>query len=157
MLQSSKDRAKPSRIGFAGEFWFRAQAVAAIGRVRADSAQTREQRITSLTRLAEVAISPQLAPLIADMTAAEWDAVSKEVDNALRTLYQPGIRPEQLDAAKAAAATSLPPASFDLNTVTVATAEPLEVVGGTSFAGLIKPITIFISAGTTCPRIPPPA
>jgi putative nucleotidyltransferase with HDIG domain len=90
-----------------------AQAVAAIGRVRADSAQTREQRITSLTRLAEVAISPQLAPLIADMTAAEWDAVSKEVDNALRTLYQPGIRPEQLDAAKAAAATSLPPAWTD--------------------------------------------
>jgi putative nucleotidyltransferase with HDIG domain len=90
-----------------------AQGVAAIGRVRADSAQTREQRITSLTRLAEVAISPQLAPLIADMTAAEWDAVSKEVDNALRTLYQPGIRPEQLDAAKAAAATSLPPAWTD--------------------------------------------
>jgi putative nucleotidyltransferase with HDIG domain len=47
------------------------------------------------------------------MTAAEWDAVSKEVDNALRTLYQPGIRPEQLDAAKAAAATSLPPVWTD--------------------------------------------
>ena len=90
-----------------------AQAVAAIGRVRADLAQTREQRITSLTRLAEVAISPQLAPLVADMTAPEWDAVAKEVDNALRTLYQPGIRPEQLDAAKAAAATSLPPAWTD--------------------------------------------
>ena len=89
------------------------QAVAAIGRVRGDVAQTREQRITSLTRLTEVAISPQLAPLIVDMTAAEWDAVSKEVDNALRTLYQPGIRPEQLEAAKAAAATSLPPAWTD--------------------------------------------
>ena len=89
------------------------QAVAAIGRVRADSAQTRDQRITSLTRLAEVAISPQLAPLIVDMTAAEWDAVSKEVDNALRTLVQPGIRPEQLEGAKAAAATSLPPAWTD--------------------------------------------
>ncbi len=62
------------------------QAVAAIGRVRADAAQTREQRITSLTRLAEVAISPQIAPLIVDMTAAEWDAVSKELDNVLRTL-----------------------------------------------------------------------
>ena len=90
-----------------------AQAVAAIGRVRADALQTREQRITSLTRLAEVAISPQLAPLVVDMTAAEWDAVSKEVDNALRTLSQPGIRPEQLDVAKAAAATSLPPAWTD--------------------------------------------
>ncbi len=90
-----------------------AQAVAAIGRARADTVQTREQRITALTRLTEVAISPQLAPLVVDMTAAEWDAVAKEVDNALRTLYQPGIRPEQLDAAKAAAATSLPPAWTD--------------------------------------------
>ena len=90
-----------------------AHAVAAIGRVRADTAQTREQRITSLTRLTEVAISPQLAPVIVEMTGAEWDAVSKEADNALRTLYQPGIRPEQLDGAKAAAATSLPPAWTD--------------------------------------------
>src|SRR5438093_261367 len=90
-----------------------AQAVAATGRVRSDSAQTRDQRITSITRLTEVAISPQLAPLVVDMTAAEWDAVSKEVDNALRTLYQPGIRPEQLDTARAAAATSLPPAWTD--------------------------------------------
>ena len=90
-----------------------AQAIAAIGRVRADAAQTRDQRITLITRLTEVAISPQLAPLVVDMTAAEWDAVSKEVDNALRTLYQPGIRPEQLDTARAAAATSLPPAWTD--------------------------------------------
>ena len=85
------------------------QAVAAIGRVRADAAQTREQRITTLTRLSEAAISPQVAPLIVDMTAAEWDAVSKEVDNALRTLYQPGIRPDQLEGAKEASATALPP------------------------------------------------
>ena len=90
-----------------------AQAVAAIGRARAETVQTREQRITALTRLTEVAISPQLAPLVVDMTAAEWDALAKEVDNALRTLYQPGIRPEQLEAAKAAAATSLPPAWTD--------------------------------------------
>jgi len=92
-----------------------AQAVAAIGRVRADTAveRSRDQRIAALTRLTEVAISPQLAPLVVDMTAAEWDALAKEVDNALRTLYQPGIRPEQLEAAKAAAATSLPPAWTD--------------------------------------------
>jgi len=89
------------------------QAIAAIGRVRADAAQTREQRITSLTKLAEVAISAQIAPLIVDMTAAEWDAVSKELDNALRTLYQPGIRPEQLEAAREASATALPPAWTD--------------------------------------------
>jgi len=89
------------------------QAVAAIGRVLADAAQTREQRIASLTSLAEVAISAQIAPLIIDMTAAEWDAVSKELDNALRTLYQPGIRPEQLEAAREASATALPPAWTD--------------------------------------------
>jgi putative nucleotidyltransferase with HDIG domain len=90
-----------------------AQAVGAIARVRADAAQTREQRITSITRLTEVAMSPQLAPLVVDMTGAEWDAVSKEADNGLRTLYQPGIRPEQLDAARAAAATAMPPAWTD--------------------------------------------
>ena len=90
-----------------------AQAVAALGRVRADTTTTREQRITALTRLTEATITPQLAPLVVDMTAAEWDALSKEVDNALRTLYQPGIRPEQLEAARAAAATSLPPAWTD--------------------------------------------
>jgi putative nucleotidyltransferase with HDIG domain len=90
-----------------------AQAVAAIGRARADATTPREQRITVLTRLSEVTISAQLAPLVVDMTTAEWDAVSKEVDNALRTLYQPGIRPEQLDTAKAAAATALPPAWTD--------------------------------------------
>ncbi|MEO8632471.1 MAG: HDIG domain-containing metalloprotein [Chloroflexota bacterium] len=90
-----------------------AQAVAAMGRVRADAAQTREQRVTALTRLTEVAISPQIAPLVIDMTAGEWDAVSKEVDNALRTLYQPGIRPEQLESAREASATSLPPAWTD--------------------------------------------
>jgi cyclic-di-AMP phosphodiesterase PgpH len=89
------------------------QAVAAIGRGRANAAQTRDERITSLTRLTEVAISPQLAPLIVDMTAAEWDALSKEVDNALRTLFQPGIQPDQLEAAKSAAAASLPPAWTD--------------------------------------------
>ncbi|MGH2492964.1 MAG: HD family phosphohydrolase [Candidatus Limnocylindria bacterium] len=90
-----------------------AQAVAAIGRVRADTAQTREQRITSLTRLSEVAISPQVVPLIVDMTGAEWDAVSKEVDNALRTLYQPGIRQDQLESTREASATALPPAWTD--------------------------------------------
>ncbi len=90
-----------------------AQAVTAIGRVRADTAQTREQRITSITRLTEVAISPQLAPVVVDMTPAEWDAVAREVGNALGTLYQPGIRQEQLEGARAAAATSLPPAWTD--------------------------------------------
>ena len=90
-----------------------AQAIAAIGRVRSEAAQTRDQRVTTLTRLTEAAISPQLAPLIADMTAAEWDAVSKEADNVLRTLYQPGIRQDQLDAAREASATALPPAWTD--------------------------------------------
>jgi putative nucleotidyltransferase with HDIG domain len=90
-----------------------AQAVAAIGRVRADPVSPREQRIAALTRFTEVAISPQLAPLVIDMSPAEWDAVSREADNALRTLYQPGIRPEQLENARSAAVTSLPPAWTD--------------------------------------------
>jgi cyclic-di-AMP phosphodiesterase PgpH len=90
-----------------------AQAVAAIGRVRADAAQTRDQRVTSLSRLTEVAISAQIAADIVDMTAAEWDAVAKELDNALRTLYQPGIRPEQVQSTQDESAKALPPTWSD--------------------------------------------
>ena len=54
------------------------------------------QRINALSRLIEVSIAPPLGADIIDMTGAEWDAVSKELDNVLRTLYGQGIRPEQL-------------------------------------------------------------
>jgi hypothetical protein len=92
-----------------------AQAVTAIGRVRGDTALSREQRITALTKLTEVAISAPLALDIVDMTGAEWDAASKEVDNAMSTLYAQGggIRAEQLEAIKAEASKALPPAWTD--------------------------------------------
>ena len=83
-------------------------AVASISRIRADASQTREQRIAALTRLVDVAISPQIAVDIADMTTAEWDQVATGLDNALRTIYAQGIRAEQLDAQKADAAKALP-------------------------------------------------
>ncbi len=141
-----------------------AQAVAAIGRVRSDTAQTREQRITSLTRLGEVAISPAVAPLIVDMTGAEWDAVSKEVDNALRTLYQPGIRPEQLESARDASATSLPPAWTDRQK-TVGTAlvrqfldadvalDPIQTAGAQQAARSgVQPVQVQVVAGEVVVR-----
>jgi len=87
-----------------------AQALAAIGRVRSDTALTRDQRINALSRLIEVSIAPPLGADVIDMTGAEWDAVSKELDNVLRTLYGQGIRPEQLDGVKTDTSKALPPA-----------------------------------------------
>jgi len=83
-------------------------ALASIGRIRAEAAQTREQRIAALTRVTDVAVSPQIAADIADMTAPEWDQVATGLDNALRTIYAQGIRAEQLDGQKADAAKALP-------------------------------------------------
>src|SRR6266545_3355272 len=76
------------------------QALTDIGRVRADTSLSRDQRITVMTRLTGPVISPALATDIVDMTGGEWDTVAKELDNVLRTLYAQGIRPEQLDATR---------------------------------------------------------
>jgi putative nucleotidyltransferase with HDIG domain len=141
-----------------------AQAVAAIGRVRADAAQTREQRITSITRLSEVAISPQVAPLIVDMTPAEWDAVSKEVDNVLRTLYQPGIREDQLESAREASATALPPAWTDRQKLVGTTLvrqfvdadvslDAIQTAGAQQAArGAVEPVQVQVLAGEVVVR-----
>jgi cyclic-di-AMP phosphodiesterase PgpH len=82
--------------------------VTAIGRIRADAALNRDQKITALTRLADVALTPAIATDIVDMTQAEWDQVAASLDGALRTLYTQGIRAEQLDAVKADAGKALP-------------------------------------------------
>src|SRR5207247_1458053 len=66
----------------------------------------RDQKITSLTSLSDIAISPGIATDIVDMTAPEWDQVSGGLDSPLRTLYP--IRAEQLDAVKADAVKALP-------------------------------------------------
>ncbi|HLZ48149.1 MAG TPA: HDIG domain-containing protein [Candidatus Limnocylindria bacterium] len=88
-------------------------ALTGIARVRADATLPRDQRITALTKLSEVALSVPLATDALDMTSAEFDQLTKELDTALKTLYQPGIRPEQLDAARADTLKALPPAWTD--------------------------------------------
>lgn len=80
----------------------------AIGRIRGDVTLNREQKITAISRLADVALTPALATDIVDMTQSEWDQVAASVDGALRTLYTQGIKAEQLDAVKADAAKALP-------------------------------------------------
>ena len=87
-----------------------ASATSAIGRIRGDAAETRDQKITALTRLPDIALTPALATDIVDMTQPEWDQVAAGLDSALRTLYAQGIRAEQLDAAKADAVKALPSA-----------------------------------------------
>ncbi len=83
-------------------------AVAAIGRIRADAAQQRDQKIAALVRLPDVALTAAIATDIVDMTQPEWDQVAASLDGALRTLYGQGIRAEQVDAVKADTAKALP-------------------------------------------------
>jgi putative nucleotidyltransferase with HDIG domain len=91
-----------------------AQASAAISRVRGDPTMSRDAKITQLTtRVTEATFTPSLAADVIDLSGAEWDAVQKELDNTLRSLYGQGIRPEQLDAVKAEAGKALPPAWSD--------------------------------------------
>ena len=80
----------------------------AIGRIRGDATLTREQKITAITRLTDIALTPALGTDIVDMTQSEWDQVATSVDGALRTLYTQGIKAEQLDAVKADAGKALP-------------------------------------------------
>ncbi len=89
-------------------------ALTGIGRIRNDATQARDQRITALTKLSEVALTAPLATDALDMTAAEWDQLNRELDPALKTLYGQGIRPEQLDTARAdSVPKALPPAWTD--------------------------------------------
>ncbi len=90
-----------------------AQALATLSRVRGDPTLSRDQKVASVQRVTEVALTAALAADVVDMTGAEWDAVQKELDNALRSLYGQGIRAEQLEAVKAEAGKALPPAWTD--------------------------------------------
>ena len=85
-----------------------AAAITAIGRIRNDAAQNRDQKLGSLQKLNDVSITPAIAADIVDMTQPEWDQVAAGLDSPLRTLYAQGIKPEQLDAVKAEAVKSLP-------------------------------------------------
>jgi cyclic-di-AMP phosphodiesterase PgpH len=85
-----------------------ASATSAIGRIRGEAAQGRDQKITALTGLADILLTPAIATDIVDMTQPEWDQVAAGLDSALRTLYAQGIRAEQLDAVKADAVKALP-------------------------------------------------
>ncbi len=88
-------------------------ALTGISRVRNDATLPRDQRILALTKLSEVALNTALATDALDMTASEWDQLNKELAGALTTLYQQGIRPEQLDAARADTAKALPASWID--------------------------------------------
>ena len=90
-----------------------AQALSTISRIRGDPTLSRDQKLAALQRAQEVIVATATATDTVDLTGAEWDAVQKELDNTLRSLYGTGIRAEQLDATKADAAKALPPAWND--------------------------------------------
>ena len=83
-------------------------ALTGIARVRNDATLPRDQRILNLTKLSEVALTTALATDALDMTSSEFSQLNQELAGALTTLYQQGIRPEQLDAARADTAKALP-------------------------------------------------
>src|SRR5438094_3403173 len=85
-----------------------ANVASEISRIRADAAETRDQKITALTRLSDIALTPANATDIADMTQPDGDHVAAGLARALRTLYSQGIRAEQLDAVKTDAVKALP-------------------------------------------------
>ena len=85
-----------------------ASGLASVARVRADATQPRDQRIAALTKLGDVALTAALSGDALDMTSGEFDQLSKELDTSLKTLYQQGIRPEQVDAARADVGKALP-------------------------------------------------
>ncbi len=85
-----------------------ASGLASVARVRQDATVPRDQRLASLTKLGDVAFTPALAADALDMTAAEFDQLSKEIDASLKTLYGQGIRPEQLATAQVDAGKALP-------------------------------------------------
>ena len=85
-----------------------ASGLAAIARIRQDATLPRDQRLAALTKVGDVALTPALAADALDMTAGEFDQLSKEIDSSLKTLYGQGIRPEQLATAAADAAKALP-------------------------------------------------
>src|SRR5207302_158989 len=64
-----------------------AAAITAIGRIRNDAAQNRDQKLGSLQKLNDVSITPAIAADIVDMTQPEWDQVAAGLDSPLRTLY----------------------------------------------------------------------
>ena len=90
-----------------------AQALSTISRIRGDPTLSRDQKLAALQRAQEVIVATATATDTVDLTGAEWDAVQKELDNTLRSLYGTGIRAEQIDATKADAAKALPPAWND--------------------------------------------
>ena len=90
-----------------------ARSIASLSRVRGDPTLSRDQKVAGVQRAPELTLTSALAADVVDMTGVEWDAVQKELDNTLRSLYGQGIRAEQLDAVKAEAGKALPPAWTD--------------------------------------------
>src|SRR6266568_815369 len=90
-----------------------AQALASLSRVRGDPTLSRDQKVAAVQRLSELSLTATIAADLIDLSSAEWDAVQKELDNTLRSLYSNGIRAESLDAVKAEAGKALPPTWSD--------------------------------------------
>ncbi len=76
-------------------------AISTITRTRTDAAIPRDQRIVALTRIPDSPLGGPVAQDLIDMPVAEWDAMSRELERLLATLYTPGIREEQLEQARA--------------------------------------------------------
>ena len=86
-----------------------ATELSAISRVR-DAAQGRDQKVQALTRLAEITLTLPVATDVADLPPVEWEAMTRDLENTLRSLYSQDIRPEQQELVRTDVAKTLPAA-----------------------------------------------
>ena len=72
---------------------------AAITAARADQTLSREERVVRVSRFTETAIPEPIAVDIVEMPAADWEAVSREMERALQNIYAQSLREEQVTQA----------------------------------------------------------
>lgn len=84
-----------------------ASTVAAIEEVRTNEVLAREERIGALTRIATTPIEVTLASQIVDL-GEQWPPLAGSLERTLQNVYAQGIRPEQLDQARADLPEALP-------------------------------------------------
>ena len=76
-----------------------AATIAAITAARADETLSREERVVRVSRFTETAIPEPIAVDIVEMPAADWEAVSREMERALQNIYAQSLREEQVTQA----------------------------------------------------------
>lgn len=76
-------------------------ATTAISKARADDDLLPSEKAAVISAIPETPLSPAVAQQVVGLPAAEWEAVARELERLLATLYSSGIREEQVETARA--------------------------------------------------------